>query len=118
MDPLGCSRSRGTMRLVTYLEQPAGSEQILTHLDVWPVSAHSPPVAGDPLPPSLQRVVAAERVRLPVRRDPVRGGTATGPRFRVSTRSWKPGPPATVNQREVWPPGWSSRGQKVPSSRG
>ncbi len=57
----------GTIRILAVIEpacadtadgQPAVIEMILTHLGLWPSRAHSPP-AGDPLPLSLQQVVAA-----------------------------------------------------------
>ena len=38
--------------------QPEVIEQILTHLGLWPTTAHSPP-AGHSLPLSRQRVIAA-----------------------------------------------------------
>ncbi len=46
------------MRIIAFIEQPAVTEKILTHLGLWPARAHSPP-AGYPLPFSLQRVAAA-----------------------------------------------------------
>jgi len=55
------------MRIIAFIEpacadtadrQPTVIEKILTHLGLWPARAHSPP-AGDPLPLSLQQVVAA-----------------------------------------------------------
>jgi hypothetical protein len=54
------------MRIITFIEQPAVIEKIVTHLALcaalsWskgPAPAHSPP-AGYPLPDSLQRVALA-----------------------------------------------------------
>jgi len=46
------------MRIIAFLEQPQVIEQIRTHLGLWPAPAHGP-LAGYPLPFSLQRVVAA-----------------------------------------------------------
>jgi len=36
-------------------------EQILTHLGLWPAPAHSPPVAGYPVPSSLHRVARRDQ---------------------------------------------------------
>jgi hypothetical protein len=47
------------MRIIAFIEQPQIVAKILIHLALWPASAHSPPVAGSPLPSSLQRVAAA-----------------------------------------------------------
>ena len=41
------------------IELPQIVAKILIHLALWPASAHSPPVAGSPVPVSLQRVAAA-----------------------------------------------------------
>ena len=59
MNPLVCSRCGGAMRILAFIVQPEVIEKILTHLGLWPAPAHSPPVAGYPLPSPLQRVVAA-----------------------------------------------------------
>ena len=59
VDPLVCPRCSGPMRIIAFIEQRAVIEKILTHLGLWPASAHSPPVAGCPLPSSGQRVIAA-----------------------------------------------------------
>ena len=59
VDPLVCPRCAGTMRIIAFIEQPAVIEKILTHLGMWAASAHSPPLAGYPLPSSRQWVVAA-----------------------------------------------------------
>ena len=59
VDPLVCPRCGSAMRIIAFIEQPAIIEKILTHLGLWPTLAHSPPVAGHPLPSTLQRVVAA-----------------------------------------------------------
>ena len=57
-DSLLCPRCGGAMRIIAFIEQPAVIEKILTHLGLWPIRAHSPP-AADPVPLSLQQVVAA-----------------------------------------------------------
>ena len=59
MDPLVCSRCGGAMRILAFIEQPEVLAKILTHLGLRPAPAHSPPVAGYPLPSAPQRVVAA-----------------------------------------------------------
>jgi hypothetical protein len=47
------------MRIIAFIEQTAMIERILTHLGLWVVAAHSPPVAGYPLPASRHWVGAA-----------------------------------------------------------
>ena len=42
--------------LIAFIEQPEVIEKILTHLGLWPAPAHSPPVAGYPVPSAPQRV--------------------------------------------------------------
>jgi len=42
-DPLARSRCAGAMRKITFIEHPEVIATILTHLDLWPVSAHRPP---------------------------------------------------------------------------
>jgi hypothetical protein len=41
------------------IEQPEVIAKILTHLGHWPAPAHSPPIAGYPVPSAPQWVVAA-----------------------------------------------------------
>jgi hypothetical protein len=50
VDPLVCPRCGGEMRIIALIEQPEVIEKILTHLGLWPASAHSPP-AGVPVAP-------------------------------------------------------------------
>jgi len=59
VDPLVCPRCGSAMRIIAFIETPDVIEKILAHLGLWPAPAHSPPVAGHPLPSTLQRVVAA-----------------------------------------------------------
>ena len=59
VDPLVCPHCGGAMRILAFIEQPEVIAKILTHLGLWPAPAHSPPVAGYPLPSAPQRVVAA-----------------------------------------------------------
>ena len=47
------------MRILAFIEQPEVIAKILTHLGLWPAPAHSPPVAGYPLPSAPQRVAVA-----------------------------------------------------------
>ncbi len=50
VDPLVCPRCGGAMRIFAFIEQLNVIEKILTHLGLWPASAHSPP-AGVPVAP-------------------------------------------------------------------
>ena len=59
VDPLACLRCGGSLRILAFIDQPQIVAKILIHLALWPASAHSPPVAGSPVPSSLQRVAAA-----------------------------------------------------------
>ena len=59
VDPLVCPRCAGAMRIIAFIKQPKVIEKILAHLGLWPAPAHSPPVAGYPLPSSRQWVIAA-----------------------------------------------------------
>jgi len=59
VDPLACLRCGGSLRILAFIDQPQIVAKILIHLALWPASAHSPPVAGSPVPVSLQRVAAA-----------------------------------------------------------
>ncbi len=43
VDPLLCPRCGGSMRIIALIDQPEIIEKILTHLDLWPYSAHAPP---------------------------------------------------------------------------
>ena len=42
-DPLLCERCGGAMRIIAFLDQPDVIENILTHLRLWPHTAHAPP---------------------------------------------------------------------------
>ena len=44
VDPLVCPRCAGAMRIIAFIEQHEAIEKILTHLGLWPVQAHGPPV--------------------------------------------------------------------------
>jgi hypothetical protein len=48
VDPLVCPHCGGAIRILAFIEQPEVIEKILTHLGVWPATAHSPP-AGVPV---------------------------------------------------------------------
>ena len=43
VDPLLCPRCAGAMRILAFIEESEVIEKILTHLELWPVRAHSPP---------------------------------------------------------------------------
>ncbi len=42
-DPLLCPRCGGAMRIIAFIDQPDVIEKILTHLGLWPHTAHAPP---------------------------------------------------------------------------
>ena len=63
VDPLVCPRCGGAMRILAFIEHPEVIEKILAHLGLWPAPAHSPPVAGYPMPSAPQRVAPREGVR-------------------------------------------------------
>ncbi len=42
-DPLLCPRCGGAMRIIAFIDQPEVIEKILTHLGLWPHTAHAPP---------------------------------------------------------------------------
>ncbi len=42
-DPLLCPRCGGAMRIIACIDRPDVSEKILTHLGLWPHTAHAPP---------------------------------------------------------------------------
>ena len=86
VDPLVCPRCAGPMRLIAFIEQREVIEQILTHLGLWPAPAHSPPVAGYPLPSARQRVAPRDQG--------VRSGPAKASRQRP-TLPWSARRPST-----------------------
>ena len=46
VDPLVCpDAAGGAIGIIALIQQPEAIEQILTHLDLWPVRSHSPPAA-------------------------------------------------------------------------
>jgi hypothetical protein len=86
------------MRLIASIEKPAVIEKILTHLGLWPATAHSPPATGRPLPLSLQRVIAASPARHPAREVGRRAGRRRGERGPPADRRGPIGvPPACVS---------------------
>ena len=44
-DPLLCPRCGGAMCIIALIDQPEVIEKILTHLGLWPHTAHAPPNA-------------------------------------------------------------------------
>ena len=105
VDPLGCPRCAGPMRIIAFIEQPAVIEKILRHLALWPAPAHSPPVhsiAGESVSASYHS-----------RADSARLGGADGFGARQATRLHAPpfhltpsaGVPDTPPQRGSPPPG-------------
>ena len=48
VDPLRCSRCGGTMRIISFIEDPAVIKKILQHLKLWEVPKRSPPAKTPP----------------------------------------------------------------------
>ena len=48
VDPLMCPRCGRRIRIFAFIEPPDVIEKILTHLALWPASAHSPPAQSVP----------------------------------------------------------------------
>jgi len=66
VDRLVCPRCGGGMRILAFIEQPAGIEKILTHLGLWPAHVRTPPAPS--LAAELPRPgpgVAGRRGRFP-----------------------------------------------------
>lgn len=44
VDPLLCPKCKGTMKVISFIEEPAVIRKILVHLDLWDIRNHEPPV--------------------------------------------------------------------------
>jgi hypothetical protein len=44
VDPLLCPKCKGTMKVISFIEEPAVIRKILVHLDLWDIRNHDPPV--------------------------------------------------------------------------
>lgn len=44
VDPLLCPKCQGTMKIISFIEEPDVIRKILVHLDLWDVRNHDPPV--------------------------------------------------------------------------
>jgi len=44
VDPLLCPKCKGTMKIISFIEEPDVIRKILVHLDLWDVRNHDPPV--------------------------------------------------------------------------
>jgi len=45
VDPLKCPKCQGTMKIISFIEEPDVIRKILTHLDLWETRNHDPPPA-------------------------------------------------------------------------
>jgi hypothetical protein len=53
VDPLVCPKCQGTMKIISFIEEPKVIRKILTHLDLWETLNHDPPAATYPQLPEL-----------------------------------------------------------------
>jgi len=44
VDPLLCPKCKGTMRIISFIEDDAVIKQILKHLNLWETRIHDPPI--------------------------------------------------------------------------
>jgi hypothetical protein len=44
VDPLLCPKCQGTMKIISFIEEPDIIRGILKHLDLWEIRNHDPPV--------------------------------------------------------------------------
>jgi len=69
VDPLVCPKCQGTMRIISYIEDPSVIRDILNHLGLWLVRARLPPKAHA----SLIREYAAGDLQLQTHADTIYG---------------------------------------------
>jgi hypothetical protein len=48
VDPLVCPKCKGTMRIISFIEDPSVIRDILTHLELWLIRSRPPPKIHDP----------------------------------------------------------------------
>ena len=48
VDPLVCPKCKGTMRIISFIEDPSVIRDILTHLGLWLTRSRPPPKIHDP----------------------------------------------------------------------
>ncbi len=71
VDPLVCPKCQGTMRIISFIEDPSVIRDILNHLGLWLVKARPPPKAH--VPPGKHDTLYADDDQLQTKADTIYG---------------------------------------------